>query len=139
MPDAATISLRLCRGCGKALPPAAATGRPREYCGDACRKRRARRERARIAWRRQGQLATIPADPLTWRRRTFELTAQYLEGQPAAPPEDQLAQLLLELEQGVWVLRRLGDKLLPQLVGPAGEVADDLDRSIRRNFPGRAA
>lgn len=139
MPDSPTISLPLCRGCGKQLPPAKGKGRPREWCDEACRKKRERREKKRRAWRRQGELASIPPDALTVRRRTLEQLAQFLEGQPPAPAEDQLAHLVLELEQGVFVLRSLTGQLLPHLVAPAGELADDIDRSIRRHFPGRAA
>jgi hypothetical protein len=133
------LTLPICRGCGAQLPPPKATGRPREYCNDACRKKHERRTKQRRAWRSQGNLKTIPSDPLTHRARTLELTARYLEGEPPAPPEHQLAQTLLELEQATFVLRRLAPELLPHLVGPAGELADGIDREIQRWFPGRAA
>lgn len=134
------IALPICRGCGGSLPPAARTGRPRQWCSDACRKKRERKERRRAGWRaQQGRFPTIPPDPLTLRLRTFQLVAELLEGRAPAAPEDQLAQLLLELEQGTFMLRRLSTELVPQLVGPAGELATDIERAILRHFPGRAA
>lgn len=62
-----------------------------------------------------------------------------LDGEPPAPPEDQLAHVLLELDQAVFLLRRLRTQVIPQLMGPAAMLADDLEAAVARAFPGRAA
>jgi hypothetical protein len=136
------ISLGLCVGCGKPLPLRApgTPGRPRKFCDDACKKRTHKRRRRRVVWSTTGELASIPTDPLTLQRRSLELLAEYLDGRPPAPVMDQLAQLLLELEQAVWTLTQLaasGD-LPPQLAAPAGMLAEEM-RAILAEFPGRAA
>lgn len=138
-----TVSnLPLCIGCGAPLPPRepGAPGRNRKFCGTACKKRTHKRRRQRVVWSAAGELATVPPDPLTLQRRSMELLAELLDGRPPAPAIDQLAQLLLELEQGIWTLTQLASagELPPQLAGPTGWLAEEL-RALLTAFPGRAA
>lgn len=121
----------VCSECGKPLPISAGAGRPRRYCSDVCRYR-ARHARAR---EHAGE-PVIPAEPAPDRS---ELVASltFLVDPAAAPaaPEDQLARALLEVRTVAGSLRRLRTELAPRLAGPAGKLANALERELRRSFP----
>ncbi len=114
-----------CPECGGPMPPPKATGRPRKVCSDRCRDRR-RRRRAALPWPPVAPPG-FPADPQTVRRRTAEALVAVLEGDQAAPAEDQLAQGLLELDWLAYHLASLERDLPPRL----GARAADLGRRIR--------
>ena len=58
-----------------------------------------------------------------------------LDGAPAAPPEDQVAQGLIDLTQIAFRFARLVHELDPRIGGPIGAVAADIRRSVAKHFP----
>jgi hypothetical protein len=109
------------------------TGRPRETCSERCRQNR-RRRRAAVPWPPVAQPG-YPADPRVVDRRTAEALVAMLEGRPPAPPIDQLAQGLLEVDWIVYRLAALERDLPRRLAARAGELANAIRRARRRLFP----
>jgi hypothetical protein len=58
-----------------------------------------------------------------------------LMGRPPAPPLDQLAQGLLELDAVAWAIRRAGTELPPRLGWRAEELARRVLEAQRELFP----
>lgn len=116
------------------MPPPAATGRPRRFCRDSCRRAASRARKKPVAWSSFGPAARIPPDPLTLRRRTYIATAEYLDGLPAAPPERQLEEILIALPQLVWTLNTICPELTRALAVRCGALAADIDRALQRSF-----
>lgn len=117
--------------------PKSGRGRPRRYCTDGCReeaKARRRLERS-TGWTAAAvEMAEIPADPLTHRRQTLESIADLLDGAPAAPPEDRLAQALIEARTLSYALRRLAVEVAPPLRARALGLATAITDALRRHF-----
>ena len=126
-----------CAECPRPLPAAQETGRPRRYCSDACRQR-SRRRRSALPWPPIAP-AHYPVDPLTVRRRTAEAIVATLEGDQAAPAEDQLAQGLLEIDWIVYRLAALERDLPRRLAGRAAELARRVREARLQLFPEAAA
>lgn len=129
------ITLPICAcGCGEPLPPPVrASGRPRRYLNDA-HKARAKRRRLAPSWGGEPAAQVLGTDPETRHRRALQALADYLGGKPPAPPEAQLAQLLIELTQAVFVLRSLTPRLHAQLAPRAEHLARGLDDALRQSF-----
>lgn len=132
---AITTSLLRCMECRGPLPAAARTGRPRRYCSDDCRDKAKVHRRTSGSWQALGDtLAEVPADPLSRQQATLEAVAALLDGRPAGPPEDRLAQGLLEVRQIVFTLRRLAGDLPPPLRFRALGLADAMSAGQARYF-----
>ncbi len=124
----------VCGECGKALSaPTGTRGRPRKWCSDRCRAR-ARRRRVALPWPPVAP-AGYPRDPIVVRRRTIEALVAVMEGEPAAPPIDQLAQGLLELDWLAYRLEALERELPRRLAGRASELGSRVRSARRRLFP----
>jgi hypothetical protein len=76
-----------------------------------------------------------PIDPETLRRRSAEALVRTLEGERAAPAEDQLAQGLLEVGWLSFALERLERDLPPRLGGRAAELGSRIRRLTEDLFP----
>ncbi len=126
-------STPLCAECPSPLPPAKGTGRPRRYCSERCRQK-GRRRRSALPWP-PAPPPHYPADPLTVRRRTAEALVATMEGEPAAPPEDQLVQGLLELDWIVFRLAMLERDLPRRLAGRAAQLARRIREARAQLFP----
>lgn len=131
------IRLQTCAECSRQLPAAQATGRPRRYCSDACRQK-ARRRRTALPWP-PAPPPGYPGDPRVTRRRTAEALVASLEGAPAAPPEDQLVQGLLEVDWIVFRFATLERELPRRLAGRTGELARRIRDARAQLFPEAAA
>jgi hypothetical protein len=93
------------------------------------------RRRAAIGWQALGdELAPLPADPLTRQRETAEAVATLLDGRPAGPPEDRLAQGLVETRQLAFSLRRLAPDLPPALRFRALGLSEAVGSGLSRYF-----
>ncbi len=65
----------------------------------------------------------------------MEALVAVLDGRPPAPPEDQLAQGLLELDWLAFRLSALEAELAPRLAGRTGELAKLLRQARGVTFP----
>jgi hypothetical protein len=131
-PRGIRIRAQVCE-CGRPLPPAKTTGRPRLTCSDRCRQLRKRRRRA-APWPPVAP-PSYPIDPETVRRRTAEALVALLEGDQPAPAEDQLAQALLEVDWIGYHLEALERDLPPRLGGRASELGRRIREAKRALFP----
>jgi hypothetical protein len=77
----------------------------------------------------------FPTDPEVVRRRTVEALIATLEGEPAAPAEDQLAQGLLEVDWIAYRLAMLERDLPRRLAGPTGDLARRIREARQVLFP----
>lgn len=131
-----TSSLRImrCAECRAELP-AQTLGRPRRYCSSSC-KSRAKRRRAAMAvpWPPAAP-EDYPVDRHAVNRRTAAGLIAAMEGAPAAPPEDQLAQALLEVGWLAYTLESLERSLPMALAGPAGELGRRIRSAREVLFP----
>lgn len=131
------VVLPRCPHCSGPMPSSKSRGRPRRWCSDRCRREASR---ARVAerdggWESLGSaLAEIPDDPLTVRRATLEALADTLEGAPAAPPEDQLAECIRHAQVVAFRLRRLAPEVAPALRGRALGLAESITAGLARHF-----
>ena len=117
------MNLPLCVACNAPLTPAP-TGRPRLYCSPRCRKA-ASRARGRTWEPAPG--APVDADPLT---------AAFLTGRAtAAPTDEQLAVVLLELHATAGSLHRLGREARPRLAWRCEKIAGILDAALATYLP----
>lgn len=127
-----------CAQCGGDLPPPKRKGgMPRRYCRDECRYAAAY-ERRPVTWDSGVELAAIPADPLTQERRTLTALAETLAGRPAAPPEDQLVQALIESHRLSFVLRRLAVDVRDDLAERSTAFGVHIAEGLRQFFPAQA-
>lgn len=76
-----------------------------------------------------------PEDPEVVRRRTVEALMAVLDGRQPAPPEDQLAQGLLELDWIAFRFAALEGDLTPRLAGRTGELSKLIRAARRQTFP----
>lgn len=130
-----------CACCGEPLPVQKGPGRRRRYCNATCRSRARRQRDAR---ERMGELgsgsssaaamALLEQEQSTIRRRTVEAITAQMDGEPAGPPEEQLAQAILELAQLVGVLQSAASRVAPQLAGRAEALAAVIAEGIGRHF-----
>jgi hypothetical protein len=77
----------------------------------------------------------FPTDPEVVRRRTIEALVATMEGEVAAPAEDQLAQGLLEVDWIAYRLANLERDLPRRLAGAAGELARRIREARLALFP----
>lgn len=131
--SAARLQAVMCaNGCGTAIDQPK-TGRPRKTCSDRCRQQLRQRRRA-LPWPPVAPPG-YPTDPEAVKRRTVEALVELLDGREPAPPEDQLAQGLLELDWIAYALAALEKDLAPALGARAAELARRIRLARKAAFP----
>ena len=108
-----------CAYCGAAIDQAA-TGRPREFCDDGCRKAASRARKSSDACL---QSATVDSADL-----------DLLLGRTATRPEDRLRRWYAVQRWSVSEAFSLKRSLVPSLAWRPEEVGRDLEATLDRNF-----
>jgi hypothetical protein len=117
------LKIDTCEFCGDALPPRAATGRPRRYCRSACRDAAGRAKRAVLS----ADSADGPAAP------DAEVVEAFLIGR-AANPDDQVLAAVHETLLLVVSYRHLSIEARRQFAWRCAGMADALETALQRYF-----
>ena len=117
-----SFSIAICAECRQPLPPAEATGRPRRYCSDTCRKR------AHRARQRSADVLEAYAAP-GWPVPPAELAP------PAGSTDDQAARAILELTWIGGAFARLALEARPEIAWRCEKMAALIRAGLDDLFP----